>query len=131
MIYSTLGYYSLIFGLVISLPLFYFSTKNPRVLEGWDVFSETCSIVIFDLPYDFAVENKNFLRNSYKPESSNYPVITEITVDKEFECFFDISEFKEYPYLAFNAKTCYVNKDGDQYFCLEIPYIILPISSWG
>ncbi len=28
MIYSTLGYYSLIFGLVISLPLFYFSTKN-------------------------------------------------------------------------------------------------------
>ena len=110
---------------------FYFSTKNPRVLEGWDVFSETCSIVIFDLPYDFAVENKNFLRNSYKPESSNYPVITEITVDKEFECFFDISEFKEYPYLAFNAKTCYVNKDGDQYFCLEIPYIILPISSWG
>ena len=54
-----------------------------------------------------------------------------VTVDKEFECFFDISEFKEYPYLAFNAKTCYVNKDGDQYFCLEIPYIILPISSWG
>ena len=28
MIYSTLGYYSLIFGLFISLPLFFFSIKN-------------------------------------------------------------------------------------------------------
>ena len=110
---------------------FYYKTNNPRILEGWDVFSETCSIVIFDLGYDYAIENKNFLRNSYRPETSNYPIIAQISVEKEFECFFDISEYKAYPYLAFNAKTCYINKSGDEYFCIEIPYLILPISSWG
>ena len=110
---------------------FYYKTNNPRKLEGWSVYSETCSIVIFDLPYDYAIENKNFLINTYRPENSDYPIVAQLTVNKEFECFFDISEFKSFPFLAFNAKTCYVNNDGDQYFCIEIPYKITGVNSWG
>ncbi len=37
MIYSTLGYYSLIFGLIVSLPIFFFSIinfKNERILDN-------------------------------------------------------------------------------------------------
>ena len=30
MLYSSIGYYSLIFGLIISLPIFFFSIKNLR-----------------------------------------------------------------------------------------------------
>ena len=111
---------------------FYYKTNNPRVLGGWDVHSETCSLVVFDLPYDYAIQNKNFLSNTYNPEKSEYPVAAQLTVEKEFECVFDLSEYKSYPYIAFNARTCYVSKeDKNTYFCIEIPYIILGINSWG
>jgi hypothetical protein len=111
---------------------FYFKTNNPRILGGWDVYSETCSLVVFDLPYDYAVQNKNFLRNTYYPEKSDYPVLAEFTVNKEFECIFDLSEYRSYPYIAFNAKTCYVSKeDENTYFCIEIPYVILGMNSFG
>mgnify|MGYP000017339433 CR=1 FL=1 len=110
---------------------FYFSTKRPRLLEGWDVYSETCSVVLFDLPYDYAMENKNFLRSFYDSENSDYPVAGKITVEKGLECFFDLSEYKQYPYLAFSANTCYVNKEDETFFCLATPYLILPINSWG
>ena len=36
MIYSFIGYYSLIFGLIISLPIFFFSIKNLRNNEILD-----------------------------------------------------------------------------------------------
>ncbi|MEL0103948.1 MAG: hypothetical protein VW920_04540 [Gammaproteobacteria bacterium] len=111
---------------------FYFKTNNPRILGGWDVYSETCSLVVFDLPYDYAVQNKNFLRNTYYPEKSDYPVLAEFTVNKEVECIFDLSEYRSYPYIAFNAKTCYVSKeDENTYFCIEIPYVILGMNSFG
>ena len=111
---------------------FYYKTNNPRVLGGWDVHSETCSLVVFDLPYDYAIQNKNFLRNTYYPEKSDYPVIAQFTVEKEFECIFDLSEYRSYPYIAFNAKTCYVSKeDENTYFCIEIPYTILGLNSFG
>ncbi len=111
---------------------FYYKTNNPRVLGGWDVHSETCSLVIFDLPYDYAIQNKNFLRNTYYPEKSDYPVIAQFTIEKERECVFDLSEYRTYPYIAFNAKTCYVSKeDENTYFCIEIPYVILGLNSFG
>ena len=111
---------------------FYYKTNNPRILGGWDVHSETCSLVVFDLPYDYAIQNKNFLRNTYYPEKSDYPVIAQFTVEKEFECIFDLSEYRSYPYIAFNAKTCYVSKeDENTYFCIEIPYTILGLNSFG
>ena len=37
MLYSTIGYYSLIFGLIVSLPIFFFSIrnfKNEKVLDN-------------------------------------------------------------------------------------------------
>lgn len=111
---------------------FYYKTNNPRVLGGWDVHSETCSLVVFDLPYDYAIQNKNFLRNTYYPEKSDYPVIAQFTIEKERECVFDLSEYRTYPYIAFNAKTCYVSKeDENTYFCIEIPYVILGLNSFG
>lgn len=111
---------------------FYFKTNNPRVLGGWDVYSESCSLFVFDLNYDYAIENPNFLRNTYYPEKSNYPTLTKLTVDKEFECVFDLSDYRNYPYIAFNAKTCYVSQDNkDEYFCIEIPYVILGLNSFG
>ena len=111
---------------------FYYKTNNPRVLGGWDVHSETCSLVVFDLPYDYAIQNKNFLRNTYYPEKSDYPVIAQFTIEKERECVFDLSEYRTYPYIAFNAKTCYVSKeDENTYFCIEIPYVILALNSFG
>lgn len=111
---------------------FYFKTNNPRVLGGWDVYSESCSLFVFDVNYDYAIENPNFLRNTYYPEKSNYPTLTKLTVDKEFECVFDLSEYRNYPYIAFNAKTCYVSQDNkDEYFCIEIPYVIMGLNSFG
>ena len=111
---------------------FYYKTNNPRILGGWDVYSETCSLVVFDLPYDYALQNKNFLRNTYYPEKSDYPVIAQFTIEKERECVFDLSEYRTYPYIAFNAKTCYVSKeDENTYFCIEIPYVILGMNSFG
>ena len=111
---------------------FYYKTNNPRVLGGWDVHSETCSLVVFDLPFDYAIQNKNFLRNTYYPEKSDYPVIAQFTIEKERECVFDLSEYRTYPYIAFNAKTCYVSKeDENTYFCIEIPYVILGLNSFG
>lgn len=111
---------------------FYYKTNNPRVLGGWDVHSETCSLVVFDLPFDYAIQNKNFLRNTYYPEKSDYPVIAQFTIEKERECVFDLSEYRTYPYIAFNAKTCYVSKeDENTYFCIEIPYVILALNSFG
>jgi len=111
---------------------FYYKTNNPRVLGGWDVHSETCSLVVFDLPYDYAIQNENFLRKTYYPEKSDLPVIAQFTVNKERECIFDLSEYRSYPYIAFNAKTCYVSKeDENTYFCIEIPYTILGLNSFG
>ena len=36
MIYSSIGYYALVFGLTVSLPIFFFSIKNFRNSEVLD-----------------------------------------------------------------------------------------------
>ena len=41
--------------------VFYFKTNNPKILGGWDIYSESCSLDVFDLSYDYAIENKNCL----------------------------------------------------------------------
>ena len=112
--------------------ILYFKTNNPKILGGWDVYSESCSVDIFDLPYDYAIENKNFLRNTYYPEEERYPVVASLIIEKDIECTFDLSEYKEYPYVAISAQTCYVKEDDENnFFCINLPYLILPINSWG
>ena len=95
------------------------------ILGAITIFISAFLIISFPL-------NKNFLRNTYYPEKSDYPVIAQFTVEKELECIFDLSEYRSYPYIAFNAKTCYVSKeDENTYFCIEIPYTILGLNSFG
>ena len=45
MIYSTIGYYSLIFGLIISFPIFFFSIRNFRNEESLDYKIITFSFI--------------------------------------------------------------------------------------
>ena len=112
--------------------VFYFKTNNPKILGGWDIYSESCSLDVFDLSYDYAIENKNFLRNTYYPEEERYPVVASLTVSKDRECLFDLGEYRDYPYVAISANTCYVKEDDENnFFCISLPYLILPINSWG
>ncbi|MDA9594717.1 heme lyase CcmF/NrfE family subunit, partial [Candidatus Pelagibacter sp.] len=45
MLYSSIGYYSLIFGLIISLPIFFFSIRNFRNEEVLDYKIITFSFI--------------------------------------------------------------------------------------
>ena len=67
MIYSSIGYYSLIFGLVVSLPIFFFSIKNflnnkeelDDKIIGFSFLQLIFVVISFNIIYIyFFIENK-------------------------------------------------------------------------
>ena len=89
---------------------FYYKTNNPRVLGGWDVHSETCSLVVFDLPYDYAIQNKNFLI-SFIPVLNN---------SKKFND----------PFMS-NSQFCYeraMTNKVPNFLCMSISFVMVFIN---
>ena len=85
MIYSTIGYYSLIFGLIISFPIFFFSIRNFRNEKALDYkiitfsFIQLCLVVISFLGLVFSFiysdfSNETVFNNSHTTKPLFYKI---------------------------------------------------------